>query len=242
MIGRGSPAFTFWLDYLDSRGGLWEDSGDAVMAILPEQLSATHDLPESGLITDDPDISREDGVLFLGAGHPEISKAAEAVIDAGDVGVLTVAHRAKAPTTEDLLARIRDQVPVDHGRIDATGAPIRTHRSTLRLGALVGHTVSAEERFTEVVECLIDVPTRIPWPEDSATRLRDAAPTTDAASGRTVQPNPLVPALAAAHQALDIAAGRRGQTLAAGAATERDAEIARTGDYYAAALEAIDKR
>ena len=37
MIGRGSPAFTFWLDYLDSRGGLWEDSGDAVMAILPER-------------------------------------------------------------------------------------------------------------------------------------------------------------------------------------------------------------
>src|SRR5436309_163945 len=44
--------------------------------------------------------------------------------------------------------------PVDHGRIDATGAPIRTHRSVLRLGVLVSHTVSAEERFTEVAECM----------------------------------------------------------------------------------------
>jgi hypothetical protein len=242
VIGRGSPAFAFWLDYLDSRGGLWEDSGDAALAILPEQLSVAHDLPESGLITDDPDISREDGVVFLGAGHPEISKAAEAVIDAGDVGVLTVAHRAKAPSTEDLLARIRDQVPVDHGRIDATGAPIQTHRSTLRLAALVSHTVSAEERFTEVVECLLDIPTRIPWPEDSADRLRDAAATIDTAPGRAVRANPLVPALATAHQALDVAAGRRGRALAAGAAAEHDAEIARAGDYYAAALATIGKR
>jgi hypothetical protein len=242
MIGRGSPAFAFWLDYLDSRGGLWEHAGDAVLAILPEQLSATHDLPESGLITDDPDISREDGVLFLGAGHPELSKAAEAVINAGDVGVLTVAHRAQAPTTEDLLARIREHVAVDHGRIDATGAPIRTHRSTLRLGALVSHTVSAEEQFTEVVECVLDVAARIPWPEDSANRLRDAATTIDTARRRAVRSNPLVTALAAAHQALDVAAGLRGRALAARVATEHDAEIARAGDYYAAALAAIDKR
>jgi hypothetical protein len=239
---RPGPALEFWLGYLDYQGGLWEASGDAVLAVLPERLAIAHDLPESGLITDDPDIAREDGVLFLGTGHPEISKAAETVIDAADVGTITVPHRSPAPTTEDLLARIRDQVPVDHGRIDATGAPIRTHRSVLRLGVLVSHTVSAEERFTEVAECMIDVPTRVAWSEDAAARLRNAAATADPGPARETRPSSLTAAVAAAHRDLDTAARRRGQALAAGADGERTAETARAGEYYAAALAAIDKR
>ena len=158
MIGRHGPALAFWLSYLDYQGGLWEQSGDTVLAILPGQLSAQHDLPETALITDDPDIAREDGVLFLGSGHPEIDKGAETIIGLGDVGALTLPHRAKQTSTEDLLAKIRDQVPVDHGRIDATGSILRSHRSLLRLGALVSHSVSADEQFTEVAECLLDVP------------------------------------------------------------------------------------
>ncbi|HEX5119718.1 MAG TPA: hypothetical protein VFW65_31405 [Pseudonocardiaceae bacterium] len=240
--GRPGPALEFWLSYLDSHGGLWELSGDTVLAVLPEQLAIAHDLPESGLITDDPDIAREDGVLFLGTGHPEISKAAETVIDAADVGTITVPHRSPSPTTEDLLGRIRDQVPVDHGRIDATGAPIRTHRSVLRLGVLVSHTVSAEERFTEVAECMLDVPTRVVWPEDAALRLRNAAATADQRHARETRPSSLTAAVAAAHRELDAAAGQRGQVLAAGAAGELVAETARVGEYYAAALAVIDKR
>lgn len=240
--GRPGPAFEFWLGYLEYQGGLWETSGDAVLAVLPERLAIAHDLPESGLITDDPDIAREDGVLFLGTGHPEISKAAETVIDAADVGTITVPHRSPAPTTEDLLARIRDQAPVDHGRIDATAAPIRTHRPVLRLGVLVSHTVSAEERFTEVAECLIDVPTHVAWSEDAAARLRNAAATADPGPARETRPGSLTAALAAAHRDLDTAATLRGQALAAGADGERAAETARAGEYYAAALATIDNR
>lgn len=197
-----NPAFTFWLDYLDARGGLWERSGDAVLAVLPEQLAATHDLPESALITDDPDISREDGVLFLGAGHPEIARAAESVISTGDVSALTLPHRGQPLSTEDLLARIRELVAVDHGRIDATSAPIRAHRATVRLAALVTHTVSAQDQFTEVVECLVDVPTRIDWPEQVAGQLREAM-TADVTPGRRLPADVITPALAAAHQVLD---------------------------------------
>lgn len=242
MTARQVPAFSFWLDYLDSRGGLWEQTGDTVLAVLPEQLADRHDLPESALITDDPDIAREDGVLFLGAGHPEIGKAAEAVVDTGDVAVLTLPHSAKPVSREDLLARIRDRVPVDHGRIDASAAPIRTHRPMLRLEAMVSHTVSAEDRFTEVAECLIDVASRIAWPEDLAARLRDAAAVANAASRTDVRTGDLVPALSAAHQVLDAAAAARGRILAAHADAERATEIARANDYYAAALATIDKR
>ncbi|QIZ33636.1 hypothetical protein [Saccharopolyspora sp. ASAGF58] len=242
MTGSHNPAFAFWLDYLDSQGGLWEPSGEAVLTVLPDQLAAAHDLPESTLITDDPDIAREDGVQFLGAGHPEIDKAAGAVIDAADVGTLTLPHGSKPMSTEDLLALIRDRMPVDHGRIDATGAPIRTHRATLRLGALVSHTVSAEEQFTEVSECLLDVGSLIAWPEQAAARVRDAIAVTDTGLARHVPGNALIPALAATHSVLDEAAASRGRVLAQTADAERAAETTRASEYYAAALAAIDKR
>lgn len=242
MTTRRVPAFAFWLDYLDSRGGLWEQTGDTVLAVLPEQLADRHDLPESALITDDPDVAREDGILFFGAGHPEIDKAAEAVVETGDVAALTLPHPAKPVSREELLARIREQVPVDHGRIDASGAPIRTHRPVLRLEAMVSHTVSAEERFTEVAECLIDVAARVAWPEDSAVRMRDAAAAADTLSKTDVRTGDLVPALAAAHRMLDDAAAARCRILAVPAEAERVTEIARANDYYAAVLGSIDKR
>ncbi|MDQ3576589.1 MAG: hypothetical protein M3443_03095 [Actinomycetota bacterium] len=242
MIDHYGPAFAFWLNYLDSHGGLWEQAGDTVLAILPEHLSTKHGLPETALIPDDPDIAREDGVLFLGAGHPEIDKGAETIIDSGDVGALTVPHSAKPLSTEDLLAKIRDQVPVDHGRIDGTNSIIRSHRPLLRLGALVSHTVSADEQFTEVAECLIDVPSRITWTQDATARLRGAMATAEAAPRPDVSTNRLAPAVAAAHRELDTAAGRRGGVLATEADTERAAEIGRASEYYAAALAAIDKR
>jgi hypothetical protein len=241
-LAHRSPAFAFWLNYLDARGGLWEQSGDTVLAVLPEQLSASHDLPESALITDDPDVAREDGVLFLGAGHPEITKAAESIVDDGDVAVVALANSGKPMSTEDVLARVRDQVPVEHGRIDTTAAPIRAHRATVRLGALVSHTVSAQEAFTEVAECLVDVTSCVAWPEDAAERLREAAAAADGPLGRQPRTTDLVPALAAAHQVLDEAATTRGQALASGADAERAEEIARATDYYAAALAAIERR
>ena len=242
MIGRHGPAFAFWLSYLDHRGGLWEQSGDTVLAILPGQLSAQHDLPETALITDDPDIAREDGVLFLGSGHPEIGKGAETIISSGDVGTRTLPHRAKQPSTDDLLAKIRDQIPVDHGRIDATGSILRSHRSLLRFGALVTHTVSADEQFTEVAECLLDVPSRVAWAQDAADRLLSAIGTTEVTRGPDVRGNRLAPAVAAAHHELDAAAARRGQELSIEADAERRAEITRATEYYAAALAAIGKR
>ena len=242
MIGQHGPALAFWLSYLDYQGGLWEQSGDTVLAILPGQLSAQHDLPETALITDDPDIAREDGVLFLGSGHPEIDKGAETIIGTGDVGALTLPHRAKQTSTEDLLAKIRDQVPVDHGRIDATGSILRSHRSLLRLGALVSHTVSADEQFTEVAECLLDVPSRVAWAPDAADRLLSAIGTSEATAGPEVRASRLASAVAAAHRELDTAAARRGQELSNEADAERSAEITRATEYYAAALAAIDKR
>ena len=241
MIRHG-PAFAFWLNYLDHHGGLWEQSGDTVLAILPGHLSTKHDLPESALITDDPDIAREDDALFLGAGNPEIGKGAEAVLESGDVGALTLPHGAKHISTDDLLAKIRDQVPVDHGRIDATGSILRSHRPVLRLAALVSYSVSADEQFTEVAECLLDVPSGVAWAQDAADRLLRAIGTAEATPGPGMPASRLAPAVAAAHCELDNVAARRGRELSIEADAERVAEIARATEYYAAALAAIDNR
>ena len=89
---------------------------------------------------------------------------------------------------------------------------------------------------------MVDVPTRVTWSEDSAARLRNAAVTADAGPAREIRPSSLTEAMATAHRDLDRAAGRRGQALATGADGERAAETARAGEYYAAALAAIDKR
>ena len=241
MIRHG-PAFAFWLNYLDHHGGLWEQSGDTVLAILPGHLSAKHDLPESALITDDPDIAREDGALFLGAGNPEISKGAEAVVESGDVGALTLPHSAKHIPTEELLAKIRDQVSIDHGRIDAASSILRSHRPVLRLAALVSHSVSADEQFTEVAECLLDVPSRVVWAQDATDRLLRAIGTAAATPGPGVPADWLTPAVVAAHSELDNIAARRGRELSIEADAERVAEITRATEYYAAALAAIDSR
>lgn len=247
MSRRHGPAFSFWLDYLDARGGLWEpsDLGDgAVLAVLPEAIHAGSDLPETALITDDPDVSREDGVLFLGAGHPAIDKAAASVVADGDVGVLELEYRSRPLSGDELLAKIRDQVPVDHGRIDATGSPIRSARTLLRLETMIRHTVSAEEQFTETADILLDVPGRVAWTGEPATRLHTLLAT--AAAPSVPHPPParslLLGALAAANQAANAAATRRGAELAVEASTERAAEVGRAKVYYAAALAALDKR
>ena len=183
-----------------------------------------------------------DSARVRGAGNPEIDKGAETIIDAGDVGALTLPHSAKHLSTEDLLTKIRDQVPVDHGRIDATSSILRSHRPLLRLGALVSHSVSAEEQFTEVAECVLDVPSRVAWAKDAADRFLRAIGTTAATAGLDVPTNRLAPAVAAAHRELDMAAAQRGRELSIAADAERVAEITRATEYYAAALAAIDKR
>ena len=119
----GDSGLAFWLSYVESRGGLWESAGDAAMVMIPPQLQHRLELPEEFAVTEHPDVAREDGVALLGAGHPLLAAAAEDVLAADDAGVLTLAQPASQPPDDHrLLAKARDQFPVDHGRIDASGA------------------------------------------------------------------------------------------------------------------------
>src|SRR5260370_41663301 len=81
-------ALAFWLSYVESRGGLWERSGDSALVMMPPQLQRKLELPEEFAVTERADVAREDGVTLLGPGHPLLMAAAEEVLSAADAGVL----------------------------------------------------------------------------------------------------------------------------------------------------------
>jgi hypothetical protein len=233
----------FWLSYVESRGGLWERSGETALVMVPPQLQHRLDLPEELAVTDHPDVAREDGVALLGAGHPLLLAAAEDVLSADDAGVLRLAAPAAVPPGDArLLERARETFPVDHGRIDACGPAERSLRQVLRVGAMVAYTASADDRFHERAECWVDVPSRHELPEQAVERMRrlatDGLPV-DAAPDLGAVP----PALAAAHRLLDQAAADRCRVLADGSVrAAADAERARAEKYYAEALASLARR
>jgi len=233
----------FWLSYVESRGGLWERSGDTALVMIPPQLQRRLELPEEFAVTEHPDVAREEGVALLGAGHPLLMAAAEDVLSADDTGVLRLAvPAARPPDDARLLERAREAFPVDHGRIDASGPAERSLRQVLWVGAMVTYTASADDRFHERAECWVDVPSRHELPEQAVERMRRLAADGSPAG---VAPNlaELPPALAAAHRLLDQAATGRCRELAGGSVrAAAEAERARAEKYYAEALASLARR
>lgn len=129
------PGLRFWLRYVEGAGALCEATGDTTLALRPTALQQVFDLPEEVAVTADPDAAREDGALLLVAGPPALSAAAAAVLDEGDVGALALeSPTGAAPTSAALLERARADLPVDHGRIDATGEAAAGFLTVLRVG------------------------------------------------------------------------------------------------------------
>ena len=241
MTADGGLAF--WLSYVESRGGLWERSGDAALVVVPPQLQRSFELPEQLTVTDRPDVAREDGVTLLGPGHPLLMAAAEDVLSADDAGVLQLSAPAGQPPSDArLLERARDELPVDHGRVDASGTVERSLRQVLRVGAMVTYDVSAEDRFHERAECWVDVPSRLELPGQVAERMRRLA-----VDGAPIAAAPdlgaLPPALAAAHQLLGQTAADRCRQLADGSVrAAADTERTRARKYYAETLASLARR
>jgi hypothetical protein len=233
----------FWLSYVESHGGIWDSAGDSTLVMIPPPLQRTLELPEELAVTEHPDVAREDGATLLGAGHPLLTAAAEDVLSAADAGVLMLGSPASLPPDGDrLLAKARDRFPVDHGRIDASGPVERRLRQTLRAGALVTYTASADEVFYERAECWLDVPSRQELPGHAVRGLRRFA-----ASGSTPAAAPdlaaIPPAVARAHFHLEKKVTERRDAIASGSARDAaEAELSRAKKYYAEALASLAKR
>jgi hypothetical protein len=176
------PGLRFWMSCVDARGGLTERSGESTLVVLPPDVAGEFDLPDEFMVTGEPDVAREDGAVLLATGHPVLIQAADAALSHGDVGVVALAPpTTPAPDGAQLEQRVRDQVQVEHGKIEVTGLPTRIDRPVLRLGALVTYSLSADEHYQERLECWIDAGSGRQLAPDVVARLR-AAPRAERAT------------------------------------------------------------
>jgi hypothetical protein len=238
------PGLQFWLRYVDDHGGLTEPAMDGTLVVLSPAVAAEFDLPDELMVTSDPDVAREDGTVLLATGHPVLIRAADATLTGGDVGVVALAApTTPAPGADYLQDRVREQFPVEHGRIDVTGLPTRVTRPVLRVGALVTYTVSAEECYQERLECWVDALSGLPLRDDDVVRLQRAPRAVDTGAS----PAPLLAAGAGAavehaHRILNVAADRRRSALSAQASDAHGQERAHARAYYDDALRSLERR
>lgn len=237
------PALSFWLSYAERQGALIEPAIDSALVLLPSPLQAECELPEDVTVTASPDVAREDGAALLIAGHPAVERAAESVLAAGDTGRGYLPWpRSRRPSPADLVARARELVGVEHGRIDGAGETIAAYLPLLRVAAMISHAASLTLRFQEQEEVLLNATTR----RAPGERLRQTVaagrwlPERDG-SARVLNAN-LPAAVAAAHVLIKRRAIERGQALAAHARRGMFAELARAEAYYEQALASIERR
>lgn len=230
----------FWLRYVESSGGLTESGGDTTLVMLPPALQATLELPEELRVTADPDAAREDGAILLSAGHPALGRCADEVLAMGDVATMAVSvAAAPPPPAEHLQAMARDQVTVDHGRIDATDAPTRSVRAILRVGALVDYTLSSDDHYQECAECWVDVLSQRQLPTHVSRKLA-AVPTVPKDGSPSL--TGLTAAIGYADRVIERSAMRRRSELGDDVGKARDAELERVEAYYRDALATIERR
>ncbi len=243
-MARLDASVQFWLRYVESAGGTWEHDSDRLLVLLPETLTTTYDLPEEQHITADPEVAREDHVTLLTPGHPLLNQASEEILTEGDIGQLQLQRPSSAaPNADQLLAAAREEFPVDHGRIDATGAPTTGLRPVANVGALVTYQLSTSDLRQEQTECWVDVGSRLTIPEPVIDRLRRGdreSLAEDAATlPRSIQ---LTEALAYAHERLEAQARGRRSALSVSAREDFRREHERTTDYYDQALASMRQR
>ncbi|HET7666744.1 MAG TPA: hypothetical protein VFK56_11900, partial [Mycobacterium sp.] len=162
------------------------------------------------------------------------------VLAVGDVAALTVPVTATPPPpAEHLQASARDQFAVEHGRIDASGAPTRSVRAILRVGALVDYTLSSDDHYQECAECWVDMQSQRQLSTHVSMRLaalsavpKDGAPLL----------NGLSAAIRCADRTIEQCAERRRSELGDGIDRARDAELDRVEAYYRDALATLKRR
>ncbi len=248
------PALGFWLQYVESEGGLYERGGGGTLVMLPPSVQRACGAADELTVTSDPDLAREEGATLLAPGHPLLVGAADDVLARGDAGVIMLPRPASVPpSAEVLLAKAREQFPVDHGKIDAADGITPARRGVLRVGVLIEYAVSAEERFQERAECWVDVAAQLELPESVRSRIaRSAGASGAAGSGAGSRPGAREPAVRAdadlrgalleAHRVIDARARLRLAELARDAAQDYQAERGRARAYYDEALASIGRR
>ncbi len=237
------PGLAFWLRYAEREGALVEEQRDQALVLLPQRLRDESELPEEAILTSDPDVARDDGAVLLIAGHPAIERAAAAVLAEGDTGHAYLPWPLSRPPTRSALeTRARELVPVDHGRVDATGEPAGAYLPLLRVGAMISYAASLTLRFHEQEEAWVDACTGLIPSERLLAALRARRWLQVAEAHRRSLAANVPRALPAAHDQLQRRAMARQASLATAARRELESELARADAYYEGALGSIEHR
>ena len=234
-------AYAFWLRFAEARGAVVEEGPEQALAVLPPDLQAELGVGEALAVTTDPGVAEEEGAVLLTPGHPVLERAVAAALAGGDAGLVWPPWpRPLPPGADVLLARARERIPVEHGRIDPAGAPAAVFAPVLRVGALCTHTL--DEQFQERLEAWVDARTGLSLPEAQIRRWREAPAAEGADAAHPVLQPRLDAALAAADALLAERALARGAELARQAQAALRAERQRAEAYYAAVLDAAARR
>jgi hypothetical protein len=240
---RSDPALGFWLRYVESEGALTEDDGERVVVLLTKALQERFELSEEFAVTANPEVAREEGALLLLPGHPTLDLAASTVLSDGDVGY---AHLPLPPgppiSPSTLTARLRDQVTIDHGRLEVVDQPVTGYLPVLRVGVFIRYAVSLQHRFQEREEVFVDARNgmTLPPPVERALGIRALAPGTP--TDRSLFTPDFPRAAGAAHSILAARAEARRGALAAEASDLLADELSRADTYYRGALDSIERR
>ena len=240
------PGLDFWLQYVSAEGGLHERVGDSTLVLLPETLQDRHEQSRG-----------HDGHHRSGDRPGGRCAAADGRPPAADRGRRGGAGRGRRRASCGLPVRrrgrrtpstwrsgLRDQLAVDHGRIDLTGGPRPAVRTILRVSSLVTFALSTDDQFQEQIECWIDVPSRLPFADEVGRELSGLL-VVEHAERDQLQPDDPEPAAGAGR-------GRPGDP-ATGRATSRSAwpaacgrliarELARARDYYEQVADSLRRR
>jgi hypothetical protein len=237
---REEVGYHFWLRYAAREGALIDDAGDSALMVLPPPLQARFDLPEQITVTTDPDIAREEGSLLLIPGHPVLDAAASHVLRQGDAGVAWLAWPAKPPpATSTLVAAARDQVGVEHGRIDGDAEALPRYAPVLRVSTQVTYVVN--ERFHEREEVSVDASTSLPLDAELERQIQDL-PRLQGKPDHASLTADLLLALRTADRLLGERAAARLRSLAMQSQAALRDEVAVAESYYKGVLDGIAER
>jgi len=213
------------------------------MVVLPELLQKELDLPEEVVVTDDPEVAEEEQALLLIQGHPVLERTAAGILQHSDAGYLLLEWPAGTlPTGSQLLEMAREQVVIDHGRIDLNGVPAPVHLPLLHAGALV--TYIADQMFQEWEEVWVRAHDGMPVAEPLRRAVGSwpsAGDDRSTLAHRCLKPD-LRYALASAHGLLRERAEFRALSIARQAQAALQDELARAGTYYEDALQSLLRR
>ncbi len=237
---RGDGGIDFFVRYAESRGALAERIREGALLVLPDDLRQGLGLPEEVGLTEDPEVSREDGFVLLAPGHPLLMEAAQSVFAQGDVGWSRLSWpEGLPPTPKNLEQKIREVLHPEHGRVDVVDAPESTYLLVLRVGALVTYRISVDEMVHELEEVWIATATGAPVPPELEGRLRWAATEPGVPAGIDAS---LDGGVAAADALIRDRAGRRQEVLSRQTAARLRSQLAVVDDYYRRVLDSIEER